>query len=720
MELLDSGFHQSSVIGEGEKLVVHGILPAVKWSFRGDLGMVYNTAMSGNAKVIPREARHRHEALRSEIERHNRLYYVEAAPEISDAEFDALMRELAELEREYPALVTPDSPTQRVGGEPLEEFQTVEHVAPMLSIDNTYSPEELRAFDGRVRKNLEGEQPAYAVELKVDGVSISLRYEEGRLVRAATRGDGFRGDDVTANVRTIRAVPLRLIGEPPPVLEVRGEVYMRNQELQRLNRLREETGEPPLANPRNATAGTLKQLDPRVVAERRLDLVAYGVAPVEGMEFPSHWETLRRLRDFGLPTSLHTRRCASIEEVLDVCEQWEKRRNALDFEIDGMVVKVDSTEQRRRLGATSKAPRWAIAYKFPAQVARTRLKGITVQVGKTGTLTPVAELDPVPLGGTVVKRATLHNFDDLARKDVRIGDTVEIQKAGEIIPQVLRYVPEMRAKGTRPFPAPQACPECGSEVRKDPDGVYLRCLNPACPAQIKGRLKHFASRGAMDIEGLGAVLVEQLVDKGLVKSMADIYQLDQDTLAGLERMGKKSAANLVAGVESSKKRPLARLLHGLGIRHVGAHIAEVLARHFSDIDDLMGASLEELQAVEEIGPVVAASIRDFFDTAENRRLVEQLRAHGVALRDKKRGAPAGPRPFEGKTFVVTGALERHSREAIHERIAMLGGRPSSSVSRRTDFVIAGENPGSKLSKARELGVRIISEDEFEEMAKASS
>ncbi len=669
---------------------------------------------------VPAEIVKQCERLRKEIERHNRLYYVEAKPEITDQEYDALLRELQELEAKYPSLITPDSPTQRVGGQPLEEFQTVEHLAPMLSIDNTYSPEELCAFDVRVRKGLGGERPAYVVEPKVDGVSVSLRYEEGRFVRATTRGDGYRGDNVTVNVKTIRAVPLRLAGKPPALLEVRGEVYMRYQELQRLNRLREETGEPPLANPRNATAGTLKQLDPRIVAQRKLDIMAYAVAPVEGMEFPTHWESLRRLREFGLPTCPDAVRCQSLDEVLEVCNTWQKRRNELDFATDGMVIKVDSTEQRRRLGATSKAPRWVIAYKFPAEVAKTRLKGITVQVGKTGTLTPVAELEPVLLAGTTVKRATLHNFDDLARKDVRVGDAVEIEKAGEIIPQVLRYVREARPAGTRPYAPPRACPECGSAVRKDPEGVYLRCLNPACPAQVKGRLKHFASRGAMDIEGMGEKLVEQLVDKKLVQSPADIYELDQATLAGLERMGPKSASNLMAALESSKKRPLARLLHGLGIRHVGAHIAEVLASHCGSVNELMNASLEELQNIEEIGPVVAASIRDFFQTAENRQLIERFHGYGLTLAQERALAVAGHRPFEGKTFVVTGTLSRYTREEIHDRIKQLGGRPSSSVSKKTDFLLVGENPGSKFAKAQELGVQIITEDEFDEMVRASS
>lgn len=671
--------------------------------------------MVGSASKAPKEARSECERLRKEIERHNRLYFVDAAPEITDQEFDALVKRLEALETKYPELVTPDSPTQRVGGEPLAEFETVEHAAPMLSIDNTYSPDELRAFDDRVRRGLAGGKPEYVVELKIDGVAISLRYEEGRFVRAATRGDGLQGDDVTANVKTIRAVPLRLEGRPPALLEVRGEVYMRRKELERLNSLREEAGEPPLANPRNTTAGTLKLLDPRQVAQRRLDLCVYDVAPLEGAELTTHWETLRRLRSYGFPTSPHSMHCKNIDEVLKAVDRWETKRHELDFEIDGLVVKVDSAQQRRTLGATSKSPRWVIAYKYPAQVARTRLKSITVQVGKTGTLTPVAEMEPVQLAGTTVRRATLHNFEELARKDVRIGDMVEIQKAGEIIPQVLRAIPELRPKGAKPFPVPTKCPECGGEVHKDPDGVYLRCLNSGCPAQLKERLRYFAARTAMDIEGLGPAVIEQLVEKRLVKDVSDLYRLDVETLANLERMGTKSAANLVEGLEASKGRPLSRVLNGLGIRHVGEHTAEVLAEHFETIDRLMNAPVEELREIPEIGDVVAASVHDFFHTDENRALIDRLRAQGVKM-PEVRAAERGPQPFAGKTFVVTGTLQKYSRDEIHARIKSLGGKAASSVSGNTDYLVAGESAGSKLSKARQLGVAVLTEAEFEKLA----
>ncbi|MBM3288526.1 MAG: NAD-dependent DNA ligase LigA [Candidatus Hydrogenedentes bacterium] len=653
--------------------------------------------------------------LRSEIERHNRLYYVDDTPEISDVEYDHLLKELEAVEAAHPELVTPDSPTQRVGGEPLAGFETVEHDVPMLSIDNTYNADELRAFDERVRKGLGGDAPGYVAELKVDGVAISVRYEHGALARAATRGDGERGDDVTANVRTIRAAPLRLEGGPPTVLEARGEVYMRRPELDRINALREEAGEPPLANPRNTAAGTLKLLDPKAVAQRKLDIVFYDVASAEGPAFASHWKTLEALRGFGLPTSRHSERCADIDAVLRVVDTWADKRHTLDFEIDGLVIKVDSTAHRKRLGTTSKSPRWVIAYKYPAQVARTTLTAIAVQVGKTGTLTPVAEMEPVTLAGTTVKRATLHNFEELARKDVRVGDTVEIQKAGEIIPQVLRPIPELRPKDARPFAAPTACPECGGDVHKDAEGVYLRCLNLSCPAQVKERLRHFASRAAMDIEGMGPALIEQLVDEKLVRGPADLYALTTDRLEGLERMGKKSAANLVEGIAASTSRPLSRLLNGLGIRHVGEHTGEVLAAHYGTIEKLMDAPLEELTNIHEIGDVVAASVHDFFHTDMNRALVARLRELGLAMCEE---APTdgGARPFAGKTFVVTGTLHRYSRDGIHDLIKALGGRAASSVSGNTDYLVAGEAAGSKLNKAKQLGVQVLSEDEFERLA----
>ena len=679
--------------------------------------------MSGKREDVPASAHKRCVELRAEVERHSYLYYGQAAPEISDVAFDALMRELAELEAKYPSLATPDSPTRRVGGASLPGFESVEHQVPMLSIDNTYGEDEIREFDERVRKGLgRAEEPSYVVELKIDGVAISVRYEEGVFVRAATRGDGMRGDNVTENVRTIRRLPLRLKGDPPPVLEVRGEVFMHHGELKRLNKIREEAGEAPLANPRNATAGTLKLLDPKQVAQRRLDVTLYDVAPTAGQALTSHWDTLNRLDGYGLPVSPHRKRCRTIDDVVKVCDQWETKRQELDYEIDGMVIKVDAAEQRRRLGATSKSPRWVIAYKFPAQIARTKLHAITVQVGKSGTLTPVAEMEPVPLAGTIVKRASLYNFEDLARKDLRVGDTVELQKAGEIIPQVIRYIPEERPADSEPFPIPDKCPVCSGEVHKDPEGVFLRCLNAGCPAQLKQHIEYFVGRSAMDIEGMGPEVIKQLVDDGHLRSVGDIYKLDVQTLAQVQLkrrcMGEKAAANVFKAIEGSKARPLSRLLNALGIRHVGTHTAEILAAHYADIDALTRAPVEELTEIHEIGEVVAASIRDFFSTEENARLIEELRGAGLTLHDETATTQGQSLPFDGKTFVVTGTLRNCAREAMQERIRQLGGRAASGVSAKTDYVLAGESPGSKIEKARKLNVAIISEDEFEAMAAA--
>jgi len=672
--------------------------------------------MATKQKAPPKDVRDKYEDLKSQIQEHDRLYYVEAAPRISDQEYDKRYKELERIEEKYPSLIAPDSPTQRVGGQPLDEFETVGHEVPMLSIDNTYNEDELRKFDERIRKALDGDELAYVAELKIDGVSMSLRYEDGMFTRAATRGDGRRGDDVTQNVRTISAVPLKLRGNPPRLLEIRGEVFMYKDELDRINREREAKGEPPFANPRNTTAGTLKLLDPREVAKRHMVMIAYDIAPTEDVKLTTHHETLEQLREYGLPVNDEWTRCESMEDVIAYCHEWREKRFGLGYEIDGLVVKVDSHQHRRRLGRTSKAPRWAIAYKYPAEVAQTKLKTISVQVGKSGTLTPVAEVEPVRLAGTTVKRASLYNFEDLEKKDLREGDTVEIQKAGEIIPQILRHVPEKRPKNAKPYPAPKKCPSCGSVVHKDPEGVFLRCLNLSCPEQLKGRLRHFAGRGAMDIEGLGESIVDQLVDEGLVTNPADLYELTAGQLEALERMGKKSSANLVAAIEKSKEQPLSRLLNGLGIRHVGAHIAEVLANHFGDMSALMKASVEDLVAVHEVGEVVAQSVHDFFDTPQNMKLVERLRDHGLTLTERRSGD--GPNTLDGLTFVVTGSLENYSRDEIQDKIKRLGGRAVSSVSKSTDYLVAGEKAGSKLEKAKGLGVKILTEAEFETFARS--
>ncbi len=571
--------------------------------------------------------------LRDEINRHNRLYYLDAAPEISDREYDRLMARLMELEAKHPELISPDSPSQRVGGAPLAEFASVAHAVPMLSIDNTYSYEEVREWDARVRRALNpGEPVSYVVELKVDGVAVSLRYEAGKFVLGATRGDGERGDDITANLRTVREIPLRLHGRPPALLEVRGEVFMTNAELARLNELRRADGEKPFENPRNSTAGSLKLLDSRICAERRLRFVSHGLGEAQGLEESSYFQITQKMKAWGIPVSALTRRYDSIDAVIEHAREWELKRNTVDFQTDGLVIKVDDLNQRRRLGERSKSPRWTIAFKYEAEQAITKISHIGVQVGKTGKLTPVADLVPVRLAGTTVKRATLHNADEIARKDIRVGDTVVIQKAGEIIPQVVRVEHEGRDGSEVPFVFPTHCPNCGAPVVRDPHEVDFRCSNPPslCTEQLKGRLRYYAHRDAVDIDGLGEKLIEQLVAGGLVRSLADLYRLDVPTLADLERMGKKSAENLVAAIEGSKLRTLDRFLTGLAIRHVGTRMAEILAERYHTLDRLRNASLAELEATPEIGPVVAASVHDFFQNPENQRLLEDLGAVGVS------------------------------------------------------------------------------------------
>jgi DNA ligase (NAD+) len=657
--------------------------------------------------------------LRAEINRHNRLYYVEAAPEISDREFDRLMHRLEELEAAHPELITPDSPTQRVGGEPLAEFKTVTHAVPMLSIDNTYDYNELREWDARVRRGLNAGEPVrYVVELKVDGVAVSLRYENGRFTQGSTRGDGVRGDDVTANLRTVRGVPLVLDDAPPALLEVRGEVFMTNSELARLNELRAAREEPPFANPRNAAAGSLKLLDPRLCGQRRLRFVSHGLGEAEGVLTNSYYELTRLMKTWGVPVTPHTKVFDSIDDVIRHAQNWSSLRNTLDFQTDGLVIKVDDLGQRSRLGARSKSPRWAIAFKYEAEQAITKIVGITVQVGKTGKLTPVADLTPVPLAGTTVKRASLHNADEILRKDVRIGDTVVIQKAGEIIPQVVRVEVDARDGGETPFDFPTTCPSCGAPVVRHEGEVDFHCTNPPsrCPEQLKEWLRWYAHRDAMDIDGLGTKLIDQLVARGLVRSVADLYRLDEPTLAGLERMGNKSAANLVAALEQSKHRTLDRLLTGLTIRHVGIRGAEVLAERFGTLDALRNATLEELEAVPEVGPVVAASVHAFFQDEENRRLLDDLQAVGVAPEPfAPRRAAAGKLPLAGKTFVITGTLPTRSRAEAEALIKMYGGKVTGSVSKMTSYLLAGDEPGSKLEKARQLNIPIIDEAELERM-----
>ncbi|NLW49635.1 MAG: NAD-dependent DNA ligase LigA [Candidatus Brocadiaceae bacterium] len=668
------------------------------------------------------ETGERIEELRRAIRRHNRLYYVELQPEISDREFDALLDELRRLEAEHPRFATPDSPTRRVGGEPIEQFAAAEHLSPMLSIDNTYNEAEVRDFDRRVRELLgPDEAPAYVVEPKVDGVAMNLIYRDGILDQAITRGDGVRGDDVTQNARTLQGLPLRLHdpeGRIDPllegsVIEVRGEAYMAFADFRRANEDRAAGGEPPFANPRNATAGSLKLLDSRLTAARRLRVVLYEIGRSEGVDVPdSHWERLRWLADHGCPTNPRVARCADVDEVLRRCAAWEGRLRELEYPVDGLVVKVDSLAQRGRLGRTSKAPRWMIAYKFAAEQQVTRLLDVRVQVGKSGQLTPVAVLEPVRLSGSTVSRASLHNFDEVVRKDLRIGDLVLVEKAGEIIPQVVRPLAERRSGDERPVPRPTECPSCGGPVTAS---VALSCDNPACPAQREERIIHFASRDAMDIEGLGEALVRQLVAAGLLRDCADIYVLDEAAVAGMDRMGRTSARNLIGAIEAGKRRDLSRLLRGLGIPHVGAHLADVLAEHYHDLDALAAVDERALMAVPGVGPTVAGAVVGFFGRESTRDLLARLRSAGVNMRSRAPERTAQRRPVAGLSFVLTGSLEHGTREEVAARIEAAGGRVTGSVSKKTDYLVVGADPGTKRDKARALGIRELSERELDDL-----
>ncbi|MGD0655095.1 MAG: NAD-dependent DNA ligase LigA [Thermoguttaceae bacterium] len=655
--------------------------------------------------------------LREEIAYHDRKYYVEATPEISDLQYDRLMERLKKLEAEHPELISPDSPTQRVGERPVEGLQQVEHRVPMLSIENTYSIEELKKYGERVAKLLPGEKIEWVVELKIDGVAIALIYENGLLTRGITRGNGRVGDDITHNVRTVKGIPLRLSGKKvPPVLEVRGEIYMTNSDLVSLNEEQEKNGEPPFANTRNVTAGSIRLLDPRICARRRLRFFAHSVGLTEGLRARTHMEFLEELRGYGIPPTPEVQCFSSFAAAVDHCEELIERLHELDFEIDGLVLKVNSFAERERLGATSKCPRWVIAYKFEKYEATTRLNEIRVQVGKTGTITPVADLEPVELAGTTVSHASLHNADEIERKDVRVGDVVVVEKAGKIIPHIVRVEKHLRKGLPRKFVFPTACPECDTKLVKDEGGVYIRCPNQNCPAQVKERIRYFAGRNAMDIEGLGDKLVDQLVSDGLVKNCGDLYRLEekQDKLLNLERMGRKSLDNLLEGIEASKNRGLARLLNALSIRHVGARVASVLAEHFGTMDALMAAKEAELSKVNEIGPIIAASIYSFLHSKFGRETIADLKSLGVNL---KSIAPARGqrRALEGKTLVVTGTLKKYTRDQIEELITQNGGHAASSVSKKTDYVVAGENAGSKLEKAHSLKVNVITENDFEKM-----
>ncbi len=651
--------------------------------------------------------------LREEIARHDRLYYAEAAPEISDRDYDALLRELQDLEAAHPELQTTDSPTRRVAGQPLEGFTPVQHLVPMQSLDNTYSMEEADAFLARVEKLLPGLPLRWTIEPKVDGVALSLTYRDGQLERAATRGDGTTGDDVTQNIRTIRSIPLQLAGPAPALLEVRGEVYLPKKKFAALNDEREREGEAPFANPRNAAAGSLKLLDPAMVARRGLNAVFYGLGAIEGGSGPeTQAGLLPWLEQAGLPVVPKFWTADDAEGVRAAIAALDERRHDFPFETDGAVIKLDDFRRRAQAGSTAKAPRWAMAFKYEAERVRTRLNAITVQVGRTGALTPVAELEPVVVAGSRVARATLHNEEEITRKDIRIGDWVFVEKAGEVIPAVVGVDTAARTGAERIFCMPDTCPSCGTEVFRDPDLTAVRCLNPDCPAQIRRRLEHFAARGAMDIEGLGEAMVDQFVTAGLVKSLPDIYALDPAAVAALERMAEKSTANLLAGIEGSKTQPLWRLLFGLGILHVGAAAARKLSGRFHTLDSLAGAETAELETTEDVGTVMAQSIRDFFRLPHNRELVTALRQHGLNFGERDERTAPTAQPLAGETWVLTGTLSR-PRDEMAEQIRRHGGTVSGSVSKKTSFVLAGEEAGSKLEKAVKLGVAVVDEAELQ-------
>jgi DNA ligase (NAD+) len=666
--------------------------------------------------------------LRAEIRRHEELYYEQSAPEISDAAFDALMRELEALEQEYPDLVTPDSPTQRVGGRPVEGFASADHLEPMLSLDNAYSETELREFDERVRRGIgpalaAGDPIDYVAELKIDGLSIALTYENGTLVRGVTRGDGTRGEDVTSNVRAVAGVPRRLKGGQNGLIEVRGEIYLPRQEFDRVNREREEGGEPAFANPRNSAAGTMRSLDPAVVKRRGLRAFVYQLVAPGVRERQRHAETLEALASWGLPVESHWRRCRGIDDLLAFCHEWQDQRRALEFDTDGVVIKVDDLARRERLGSTSKFPRWAVAFKFPAERQETTLLAIKVNIGRTGAATPYAELQPVKLGGSTISLATLHNEQEIARRDLREGDTVIVEKGGDVIPKVVEPVLAKRPADSKPWVMPAECPFCRSGLQKPEGEVVWRCPNTSCPAKIRRGLEHFASRRAMNIEGLGESLVDQVITTGLVRDFSDLYRLDRDTLANLtsvserdgkelkRRLGDKSAAKLIEQIERSKANDFWRLIFAVGIRHVGERGAQALARAFRNLDALLSAPVEALERVSDVGPVVAKSVRDFLDEPHNRELLERLRAAGVNT-EAAAIEPAGAQPLAGKSFVLTGTLATMTREEAEARIEGLGGKVSGSVSRKTAYLVVGADPGSKLDRASELGVPILKEDEF--------
>ena len=664
------------------------------------------------------------ERLRDDIRQHEYRYYVLDDPEISDAEFDQLMNRLKKLEADHPELITPDSPTQRVGGKPREGFVKVPHSVPMLSLDNAYSEEELRNWERRVHELSGRGNVEFVCELKLDGMSLALRYEGGKLVRGITRGDGSIGEDVTANVRTVRSVPLSISPEKlkqagiPPDFEVRGEMLMPIASFKKMNEDREKHGLSVFANPRNATAGTVRQLEPSITAQRRLDFFAYilianGSGARTNAVFDNQWLTLNALEAAGFKVNPRRALASNFEQVWKFIEEWEGKRETLPYEIDGVVVKVNQVAQQRQLGFTGKAPRWAIAYKYAARAGITQIEDILVQVGRTGKLTPVAALKPVPIGGTTVSRATLHNMDEIERLGVKIGDWVEVERGGDVIPKVTRVVDDKQhPRGDKSFHMPATCPVCGGNVARTEGEVDYRCVNQKCPAKLRETILHFASRGVMNIDGMGDALVTQLTERGLAKDVADIYKLTKANLLSLERMGDKSAENILREIENSKKLPLERVIFGLGIRFVGERTAQFLAEHFGEMDALMNASQEDLQQVEEVGPRIAKSIVEFFSEPRNRELVDELRRAELTMRGKKRERGT---KLAGKTFVLTGTLAHYTRDEAKKRIEDAGGKVTGSVSKKTDYVVAGADAGSKLDKAKELGVQVIDERELEQL-----
>jgi DNA ligase (NAD+) len=658
------------------------------------------------------------EKLREEINYHNYRYYILDDPSISDAEYDQLMKELMEWEKKYPQYITSASPTQRVGIEPVPEFTTVQHITPMLSLTNAFSSEELRAFDQRIKKLIPQPKLDYVVELKIDGLAVALVYENGIFVRGATRGDGITGEEITSNLKTIKTIPLKLFGDDlPSHLEIYGEVYMKKSDFKKLNEDRMKNEESLFANPRNAAAGSVRQLDPHITAQRHLETFIYQATFPEGPKFNNHMEVLNYLKKIGFKVNPYIEFCSDIDSAINYCQRWIEKRKELDYEIDGMVIKINSLKMREELGLTTRSPRWAIAYKFPAQQVTTKIQDIIVQVGRTGALTPVAMLDPVKISGSVVQRATLHNEDEIRRKDIRIGDTVLVQKAGEVIPEVVKVIKEKRTGKEKEFVMPSKCPVCGAKVFRLEGEVVSRCNSLTCLAQLKERIRHFASRNAMDIEGLGPAIIDQLVGNGLIKNVSDLFFLKRDDLISLERMAEKSADNLRNAIEKSKNRSFANLIYGLGIRYVGVHTSEVITRYFPTLDKLRKVNLEELIEVNEIGPKIAESIVLFFKEKENLDIIERLRSADLNFgqKEEKKRKKKRAQIFTGKQFVLTGTLKDFTRTQVTEIIGELGGRVTSSVSKKTDYVVVGEDPGSKYQKAKKLGITIIDEEEFKKL-----